>query len=338
MAACVRCNAPLNFLEQMGRVGQPKVCATCANLINGTLLYLQQQVMQKASQNAVSKDFSEYVYRELYNARISLDQAQALIQLLRNQQITSTLQRLHQQVMHQATQDRLTDDFSDYVRRELSDNRVPPEQAQGLLQKLSNEKYLCNIRNGHLPVVRVHTILDTDEKAHLETTAVYYKPNKQTRFVHGKIIATNKKLYFITPDRDSMTIDWNNVVSVYEQSGTTPQGQHAILMHIQVSKGSGGGLYFVPDPKLSTVIIDTAVRLWKRHLVELKANPNTQGIPEHVKKAVFHRDGGCCVQCGYAGPYIEYDHILPRSKGGKNTVDNIQLLCGQCNRKKGNRI
>ena len=315
-----------------------QLCSNCTGQINATLQRLQQQVMHKASQNAVTKDFSDYVYRELSNNRVSLDQAQALIQLLRNHQIASTVQRLRQQVMHTAAQNGFTKDFSDYVYRELSDNRVPPEQAEALLQELSNQRYLCDIRKGHLPVVRVHTILDTDEKAHLETTAIYYKPNKQTRFVYGKIIATNKKLYFITPDRDSMTIDWNNIVDVHERQGTTPQGQYANLMHIQVSKGSGGGLYLVPDPTLSVTIIDTAVRLWKRHLVELKENPNSKGIPDHVKAAVKYRDGGRCVQCGYLGPYVEYDHIFPRSKGGQNTVENVQLLCGQCNRKKGNRI
>jgi len=135
-----------------------------------------------------------------------------------------------------------------------------------------------------------------------------------------------------------MKIDWNNVVTVSESFTTTPKGQKIGLVHIQVSKGSGGGHYQVEDPELTVAIIDTAVRMWKRHLVELKANPNTQGIPDHVKAAVFKRDGGRCRQCGYMGPYIEYDHILPRSKGGSNTVENIQLLCRQCNLKKGSRI
>jgi len=191
---------------------------------------------------------------------------------------------------------------------------------------------------GQLSTVRVNAILDTDEVAHLDTTAIYYKPNKQVKFIQGRLIATNKKLYFITPDRNSMKIDWNNVVNVDESPGTTPQGRHTILMHIQVSKGSGGGFYYVPDPTLAVAIISTAVRIWKRHLVELKENPNTQGIPEHVKATVFQRDGGRCRQCGYVGKYIEYDHVIPRSKGGQNTVENIQLLCRECNLKKGSRI
>lgn len=284
MAICVRCNASLNFLEQMGHIGQLKLCSAC------------------------------------------------------EKHIAQTIQRIQQQVMHQAAQNAVTDDFCRYVHQELSMNRVPPEQAQALLQQLGYQKRLTDIRKGHLPTVMVNAILDTDEKAHLDMSAIYYKPNKQVTFVHGRIVATNKKLYFITPDRNSMKIDWNNVVNVDVCPGTAPQGQRAILMHIQVSKGSGGGFYYVSDPTYSVAIIGTAVRLWKRHLVELKENPNKQGIPEHVKAQVFYRDGGRCVQCGYVGPYIEYDHIHPRSKGGLNTVGNIQLLCGQCNRRKGNRV
>ena len=253
-------------------------------------------------------------------------------------QIRDTLRHLQQQMMQASAQNMVTEQFCGYVQQILTKYRIPPDRTTELLHRLGYLKKLSDIRQGHLPNVRVSAILDTDEMAHLETIATYYKPNKQVKFIQGKIIATNKKLYFITPDRNSMTIDWNTVVNVDESQGTTPTGQYTVLMHIQVAKGSGGGFYYVPDPTLAVAIISTAVRIWKRHLVELKENPNTQGIPDHVKGAVFQRDGGQCRQCGYRGPYIEYDHILPRSKGGQNTVENIQLLCGQCNRKKGNRI
>jgi 5-methylcytosine-specific restriction endonuclease McrA len=61
---------------------------------------------------------------------------------------------------------------------------------------------------------------------------------------------------------------------------------------------------------------------------------NTRSIPQDVKIAVAARDGGRCRQCGSTTD-LHFDHVIPWSKGGANTVTNIQLLCGPCNRRKG---
>lgn len=60
-------------------------------------------------------------------------------------------------------------------------------------------------------------------------------------------------------------------------------------------------------------------------------------IPEEVRIAVWRRDQGRCARCGNR-ENLEYDHIVPVSKGGGNTERNIELLCQDCNRAKGNRI
>jgi Holliday junction DNA helicase RuvB subunit len=59
-----------------------------------------------------------------------------------------------------------------------------------------------------------------------------------------------------------------------------------------------------------------------------------QAIPDDVKMFVWQRDGGHCVRCG-SQENLEYDHIIPVSKGGSNTSRNIQILCQNCNRSKG---
>lgn len=45
-----------------------------------------------------------------------------------------------------------------------------------------------------------------------------------------------------------------------------------------------------------------------------------------------------CPCCGEAGEKLTVDHIVPISKGGSNTIDNIQPLCLTCNIKKGAKV
>ena len=63
----------------------------------------------------------------------------------------------------------------------------------------------------------------------------------------------------------------------------------------------------------------------------------TRRISQDVKDKVWNRDNGVCSQCG-SNEDLEFDHIIPHSKGGANTYRNIQLLCEECNRRKSDNI
>jgi 5-methylcytosine-specific restriction endonuclease McrA len=52
---------------------------------------------------------------------------------------------------------------------------------------------------------------------------------------------------------------------------------------------------------------------------------------------VWRRDQGRCVKCG-SQEGLEFDHIIPVSRGGSNTARNLQLLCENCNRSKSDTI
>ncbi|MDQ0865708.1 HNH endonuclease [Arthrobacter globiformis] len=56
-------------------------------------------------------------------------------------------------------------------------------------------------------------------------------------------------------------------------------------------------------------------------------------IPEDVKVYVLNRDAGSCRACGSTAE-IQYDHIIPLAMGGSNNAENLQILCGPCNRSK----
>lgn len=59
-----------------------------------------------------------------------------------------------------------------------------------------------------------------------------------------------------------------------------------------------------------------------------------------VRWQVFERDNFRCVACGKSatdGAILHVDHIIPRSKGGKDELDNYQTLCHLCNIGKSNK-
>jgi hypothetical protein len=70
---------------------------------------------------------------------------------------------------------------------------------------------------------------------------------------------------------------------------------------------------------------------------EESGRPTRTHISDELRRAVYERDGGCCVQCG-SSFNIQYDHILPVALGGATTLENLQVLCADCNRRKGDSI
>ncbi len=55
-----------------------------------------------------------------------------------------------------------------------------------------------------------------------------------------------------------------------------------------------------------------------------------------VLKELKHKYNFSCVHCGTKNN-LTIDHIKPVSKGGRNNIENLQLLCKSCNSKKRNK-
>lgn len=74
-------------------------------------------------------------------------------------------------------------------------------------------------------------------------------------------------------------------------------------------------------------------------IVVLKKYINVSHTPKFSRKNVYLRDNYTCQYCGKHFEYndLTYDHLQPRSKGGKTQWDNIVTCCKECNSKKGNK-
>ena len=57
------------------------------------------------------------------------------------------------------------------------------------------------------------------------------------------------------------------------------------------------------------------------------------------KSWLYGKQSGYCAGCGkhFEERHLEVDHYVPKSKGGTDHRSNLQLLCGACNRMKGDR-
>ena len=66
-------------------------------------------------------------------------------------------------------------------------------------------------------------------------------------------------------------------------------------------------------------------------------------VPRALKRTIsrrvlFARDSWQCVYCGTAGGRLTLDHVVPRSRGGESSWENVVTSCSPCNLRKGDRL
>lgn len=78
---------------------------------------------------------------------------------------------------------------------------------------------------------------------------------------------------------------------------------------------------------------------------QLMANPEASGIEYQqgtlygyeIREYLLEKFNRKCVYCGKQNIPLEIEHIIPKSRGGSNRVDNLGIACRNCNEKKGNK-
>ena len=64
---------------------------------------------------------------------------------------------------------------------------------------------------------------------------------------------------------------------------------------------------------------------------------NRPSISIDIRRTVVERDGSICVYCGDTEGPFHLDHILPWSRGGEHSIENLVVSCKYCNCSKGAR-
>lgn len=141
-----------------------------------------------------------------------------------------------------------------------------------------------------------------------------------------------------------------STVKLLQSSGEWFDTSEEVLEHYVLSELETVGFkkthWFIKSRILTEIeyMIDTLRILVEPDYIPLDDNFDEESndkseryVSPVVKLAVWRRDHGKCIECG-SKEKLEYDHIVPVSKGGSNTEINIQLLCEKCNRKKSPTI
>ncbi len=103
-----------------------------------------------------------------------------------------------------------------------------------------------------------------------------------------------------------------------------------VKKYMDIAESQGGGYYFNSQKndfiyKQYDVYLPNYLTFTKRNPSkdkEIKIERIRQPIPDDVKNKVWRRDEGRCVKCD-SNENLEFDHIIPHSKGGANTYRNL---------------
>lgn len=93
---------------------------------------------------------------------------------------------------------------------------------------------------------------------------------------------------------------------------------------------------WVDEIKSGTSIVQIREHFWRT-----QEKPQRKTISPGLRFQVMKRDNYRCQMCGVSakdGAMLEIDHIVPVSKGGHNSFENLQVLCSECNSGKSNNF
>ncbi|WP_280361152.1 TerD family protein [Nocardia wallacei] len=206
--------------------------------------------------------------------------------------------------------------------------RLTGPTVDELRRRLHRGRALSRLRAGMLPFVRAADLhLDPEERVHVDVAAVRVRRlARGPKTTAGRLICSNKKLRFVGPEA-GVELPWARIVSVTAAGGT---------VSISATSARGGADFEVDDAELVAAAMEGALRVAKR-LALAPGRRDRRSIPPEIKAEVWRRDGGRCGECG-ATHYLEFDHVIPLSRGGATSAANLQILCRACNRTKGSRI
>ncbi len=121
---------------------------------------------------------------------------------------------------------------------------------------------------------------------------------------------------------------------ILDKHGIVSKDKDLVILNVKkLSFEQKAQIKMICEKKLQEFVLKKGMGLWDYRLLE------TDQIPDSLRYRVLKESGGRCALCGATKKDrpLDVDHIKPKSKGGKNVYENLQVLCSKCNRSKGNK-
>jgi stress response protein SCP2/NADH pyrophosphatase NudC (nudix superfamily) len=316
--SCARCGSKPNLLNRLNNNGW---CKKCEDEHYHNRERFREHFLAVISDDLITDQ--EWTQLQVQIDRLRLKAAEALASVRGD-----ALVLLERSITIAEADGEISDSEEQNIWKLAKYLRVPDNLTQNIRGRIKAMRDIQQIRLGHLPTVISTIMLNAGEVAHLESTATYRKIlSKSEKHIAGQLVITSEKVHFVSSE-GGWTIQYKNVSRILPTNGG---------LTLELSTKQGSGFYALTDAALLAAVLETVVKINRRQLLSPNSERDSRHIPHQVRIAVWQRDGGKCSQCG-AKEYLEYDHIIPHSRGGASTLGNVQLLCRRCNLEKSDRI
>ncbi|WP_328392004.1 TerD family protein [Nocardia sp. NBC_00416] len=301
--------------------GGHQPCATCATDIEEFLIHWHTRAARVLTASGPRGAEWEALWASLRYQRIDRAAGRAALEPM-------ALQYVERRVAFAFADGQITATEYDDVEHAVTELGVAGPLVDELRSRMRRGRALSRLREGDLPTVRTPDLhLDAEELVYLDIDATQIRElARGPKHTDGRLIVSTKKLRFVGAGA-GVELPWSRIVSVTAERDAVT---------IAATSARGGGTFAVADPEYLAAALEGALRVAKR-LVLAPGQRDSRSISQEVKAEVWQRDGGRCVECGDSH-YLEFDHIIPLSRGGATSASNLQILCRGCNRTKGANI
>ncbi len=92
--------------------------------------------------------------------------------------------------------------------------------------------------------------------------------------------------------------------------------------------------------KYERVVSSPSFQIELPSVIALKEYVHQSRNPAFTRFNVFLRDGFCCQYCSkpFVASELTFDHVIPRSRGGRTNWENVVAACTRCNLQKANKM